>query len=438
MDEKTVREILDTAIEATAADEVEVHLWFGDSALTRFANNEIHQNVTERSVGLSITAIHDQRLGTASTNQMDPDSIRRCARQAAEIARFAARDPDLPPRIGPQTYQKVNAHFPATAPTQFGPEKRAEAVREAVELAKREGLTLAGTFRNGEGGQAIANSNGLFAYYRSTSSAFTVTATGPDSTGWAEASDRDVERLPTTETARKAIEKALASANPRSLEPGAYAAILEPAAVAGLLGFMMSGFNALAVDEGRVFTSGKVGQQIVGENITIRSDKYHPLFQGCPFDGEGYPTKTLTLIDKGIVRDLAYDRVTAKRHGVEPTGHAGGGRSAHGAFAGLVAGGEDTVADIVAKTDRAVLVTRTWYENFVDPMEVIVTGMTRDGLFLVEDGKICHAVRNFRFNQNVLEMLKDVRILGRPELAGGMIVPPVLVGSFDFSSPTSF
>jgi predicted Zn-dependent protease len=203
---------------------------------------------------------------------------------------------------------------------------------------------------------------------------------------------------------------------------------------------MSSGFNALAVDEGRVFTAGKVGEKLLGENITIRSDKYHPLHQACPFDGEGAPTQTLTLIDTGVIRDLACDRVTARRLGMQPTGHAGGGRSAHGAYAGhwVLNGGDASLDGIIRNTQRAILVTRTWYENIVDPMEVIVTGMTRDGLFLVEDGQIRHSLRNFRFNQNVLEMLRNARAFGIPELAHGMVVPPVLVDDFHFSSATSF
>ncbi|MBM3212435.1 TldD/PmbA family protein, partial [Candidatus Poribacteria bacterium] len=186
------------------------------------------------------------------------------------------------------------------------------------------------------------------------------------------------------------------------------------------------------------FLTGKVGQKILGDNITLVSNPYHPLHQGRPFDGDGVPTKPVVLIDKGVVTNLVYDRLTAKKHGVEPTGHGGGGRNAYGAYPSdvVMEGGKATLEEMIASVDKGILVTRFWYTNYVDPMKVIVTGMTRDGTFWIENGKIAYGIKNFRINQNVLEMLCNVEMMSEPVSADGMVVPAIKAGEFNFSSET--
>lgn len=432
--------IMDMVMAHSAADETEATLASRNSALTRFAENVIHQNVEERDAGLTVRTILGQRIGAASTNRLDEEGIRRVVRDAAEIARFAPEDADLLPRIGPQTYQEVDAYDPETAPESFGPASRADAVAEVIEAAKGDELKVAGAFSNEAESTATANSKGVFAYHCETGANFSVTAMAQDSSGWAEHEARSVAQIEPKRLGRIAIEKARASRNPRAAEPGAYTVVLEPAAVEGIVSWLTLGLNAMEVDEGRSFLTGKMGTKIAGENITLLSDPYHPLHQGAPFDREGMPKKRLTLIERGVAKDLAYDRVTAKRKGVAPTGHSLGGRSANGAWPShlVLEGGDASLEEMIRSTERGILVTRFWYENILDRMKLIVTGMTRDGLFWIEDGEVRYAIRNFRFNQSVPEFLNRVEMMSEPVLVAGMAAPAMKVEGFHFSSGTAF
>jgi predicted Zn-dependent protease len=259
---------------------------------------------------------------------------------------------------------------------------------------------------------------------------------GETSSGWVERSSHKRADINMEELAQIAVDKALKSQNPKEIPPGKYTAILEPHAVSELVGFMLGGFNALAVDEGRSFLSDKMGKKVVGDYITMFSDPYHPLQQGRPFDGDGVPTKKVELIKNGIAENLVYDRLTAKKHNVEPTGHGGGGRNAYGAYPSypVILGGKATLDEMIASTEKGILVTRFWYTNFVDPMQVIVTGMTRDGTFWIENGKIAYGIKNFRINQNVLEMLSNVEMMSESVLADGIVIPAMKVKDFNFSS----
>jgi predicted Zn-dependent protease len=265
-----------------------------------------------------------------------------------------------------------------------------------------------------------------------------ITALGTDSSGWAGGSSHKRAELDPKSLGKLAVEKALKSSGLRAIPPGNYTVILEPTAVANLVMFMSSGFNALAVDEGRSFLAGRMGQKIVGDGITLASDPYHPLHQGRPFDGDGVPTKRVVLIENGVAANLVYDRLTAKKHSVEPTGHGGGGRNAHGAYPSclVMGGGQATLEDMIASTDSGILVTKFHYMNIVDPMKVIITGMTRDGTFWIENGRIAYGIKNFRFNQNVLDMLSNVEMMSKPIRAGGMVVPAMKVREFSFTSGT--
>jgi predicted Zn-dependent protease len=422
------------------ADETEATLASSDLALTRFAENIIHQNVEEHDASLTVRAILGQRIGAASTNRLDEEEIRRVVQDAAEIARFAPEDAELLPRIGPQSYREVEAYDPETAPEAFGPASRAEAVAGVIEEAGRNGLKAAGAFSNEAESTAVANSKGVFAYHCGTGANFSVTAMARDSSGWAEHEARSIAKIDARRLGRIAIEKALASRNPRAVEPGAYTVVLEPAAVEGIVSWLTLGFNALEVDEGRSFLTGKMGTKIAGDNITLYSDPYHPLHRGAPFDAEGMPKERLTLIEGGVTKDLAYDRVTAKKKGVAPTGHSLGGRSTNGAWPShlVLEGGDVSLEEMIRSTERGILVTRFWYENILDRMKIIVTGMTRDGLFWIEDGKVRYAIRNFRFNQSVPEFLNHVEMMSEPMLTADMVVPAMKVRGFHFTSGTAF
>ena len=425
----------------SAADGAEAYAGGGSNALTRFAENTIHQNVVGTSQSVSVRARVGNRVGAAGTDRMDDASLQWMVDAAVESAKCSAPDPELLPLLGPQEYREVDAWSDDATTDAFGPEGRAAAVGEIVAACNAEGLKAAGSFANGHGGGGLANTEGLFAYRCSTGAGLSVTVAGEDSTGWAGADSHAMADIDPMAVGMGAVTKALASRSPREIEPKPYTVILEPEAVADMLSFIGSHFNALAVDEGRSFLSdGKLGQKVVGDNITLTSDPYHPLQRGSSYDGEGLPRQRLTLIDKGVARDLAYDRLTAQKHGVEPTGHGAGGSNTYGAYPShlCLEGGDATVEDIVRTTDYGVWITRLHYLRTVDPNKLIITGMTRDGCLWVQGGEVKYAVKNMRFNESLLHMLSHVTMLGVPERRGGIVVPPLRVEGFHFTSRTEF
>ena len=430
------KSILDKVMVVSTADETEAYVDSYRSSVTRFAENHIHQNVSEEDVHLSVTAVLGKRMGDASTNKLDDESIKKVVDNAIEIARFAPPDDELLPRLGPQVCREVQAYDPSV--DDLTPMDRARAVAEVVKLCKENGLKAAGAFSDRSGSEALATSRGLFAFHQGSDINFSVTALGTDSSGWASGSSHRRSEVDPGSLGAIAVEKALKSRKPKEIPPGNYTVILEPTAVAHLVIFMSDGFNALAVDEGRSFLTGKMGQKITGDEVTLVSDPYHPLHQGRPFDGDGVPTKSVVLIENGVAANLVYDRLTAKKHGVEPTGHGDGGRNTYGAYPSYLAmeGRVATLEDMISSTDKGILVTTFHYMNIVDPMKVIVTGMTRDGTFWIENGKIAYGIKNFRFNQNVLDMLSNVEMMSKPALAGEMAVPAMKVREFNFTSGT--
>ena len=267
----------------------------------------------------------------------------------------------------------------------------------------------------------------------------------PDSSGWAKASACDHGHLDPLALARSAARKAATSKAPRELPPGRYTVILEPAAVLDLVGQMFGDFSATAIRDGRSFLNDRIGKKLFGENITIHDDARHPLQTGAPFDGEGVPRRRLTLVDRGVVRDIAYSRQAATLAGVEPTGHGFPLPNEFGEAPAniVIAGGNSTVDEMIASTERGILVTRLWYIREVDPYDKIFTGMTRDGTFLIEGGKVTAGVRNFRFNQGLMEMLSNVEAMSAPvrssgEEASDMVVPAMKVRDFNFTEVTRF
>ncbi len=436
--------IAELVLGMSTADETEVAVSGSDEALTRFAENTIHQNVARKDMTVTVRAIVGKRMAEAATNRTDEASLRQTVQRALDAAKQMPDDENLLPRLGPQTYSPVNAVDPAVL--QITPKDRAELVGEVVARCKAHNAKAAGALSNGYSFIAIANSNGLFASYERTGVAFSVTVATDEGTGWASVSGFRREDVDFLTVGERALQKALLNRSARELPPGTYTVILEPSAVADLLLFLSMGFNGLAVDEKRSWLTDKVGQKVVGENITLVSDVTHPLHQGCPFDAEGYPTQRVVLLDKGVAVGLVYDRLTAQKHGVAPTGHSVDPKGAYGAFPRcLVMDGEDqSLDDLMAEAHHALLVTRLWYIRTVDPMKVLLTGMTRDGVFLIEGGQIVAAVKNFRFNESVLAMLNRVEAMSRPERAGAPewewaeVVPAMRVRDFHFTDVTVF
>jgi PmbA protein len=435
--------IAENILKLSEADETEVEIQFSTDALTRFANNTIHQNVAEESLDISVRAVADGRTARASTNKHDDESLRRVAESALKLARNQPKNPDLLRMFGPQKYQKVSRYFGPTA--QFSAQDRAKAVTRVCKIAEKGKRTAAGIFSSGAVHEILANSRGLYAHHEQTRAEFSVTILEENSSGWAKSNSPDVRTIDPDALAESARRKATDSRNPRELAPGHYTTILEPAAVLDLVGFLFYDFAGTAVRDKRSCFNDRIGKRILGENISLWDDVYHPLQTGAPYDGEGVPKQRVALVEGGVPKNLVYARATAKKMKAKPTGHGFGLPNDFGeAPMNLVfAGGSDSVEKMVSTTERGILVTRLWYIREVDPYEKVLTGMTRDGTFLVEKGKIAGGIRNFRFNQSVLEMLAKVEMLSPAVRSAGeesfeMVVPAMKVRDFHFSEVTKF
>jgi PmbA protein len=431
------------AARARGVSDLEVILSGEDAALTRFANNAIHQNVAERNTHISVRPVIDGRTARASTNRRDPDAIRAVVSEAIAITRLTEADPDLPPLASPEQVEPIDRYVEGTA--HATPDERARAVAEAIREVETAGQTAAGIYSTGEGFFGIRNSRGVSEWHSETMARFSITAMAADSSGWAKASACDHRTLDPATLARAAAQKAAASAGPRELPAGRYTVVLEPAAVLDLAGQMFADFSATAIKDGRSFLNDRIGQKIFGDNIQIRDDAAHPLQSGAPFDGEGIRRRPLTLVENGVVREIAYCRQAAALARVAPTGHGLPVPNEIGEAPVniVIAGGDATVEQMIASTERGILVTRFWYIREVDPYEKIFTGMTRDGTFLIESGRVAGGLRNFRFNVGLMEMLSNVESLSASVRASGeeaadMVVPAMKVRDFNFTEVTRF
>ncbi|MFZ3215470.1 MAG: TldD/PmbA family protein [Candidatus Acidiferrales bacterium] len=425
------------------AEETEVEIDATVDALTRFANNTIHQNVAEHTLNISVRVVSDGRTARATTNKTDEESLRRVIAAAVSLARNQPEDPGLLAMPGPQKYQKVAHFFRSTAAAT--PQDRARAVTRVCKLAAAGEQTAAGIFTTGFVQNVLANSKGLFARHDHTRAEFSVTILEGDSSGWAKSNSADILNIDPEALFESASEKAAGSRKPRELEPGRYTAILEPAAVLDLIGSIFYDFAGTAVLDKRSCLNGRLGKKIFGENITLWDDVYHPLQVGPPWDGEGLPRQKVLLVDRGVPKNLVYSRATARKMKTKPTGHGFTLPNEYGeAPMNLVfAGGDKSVDEMIRATDRGILVTRLWYIREVDPYEKVLTGMTRDGTFLVENGRVAGGIRNFRFNQSIIEALANVEMLGPAVRAAGeesfeMVVPAMKIRNFHFSEVTKF
>ncbi len=444
----------------STADEVEVLFYGGKSALTRFANNVIHQNVAEENYSVSVRTVFSGRTARATTNKLDDESLKRVVQASESLAKVQHPDPDLLPvpdagEGARATQVAPSRHFAQTAA--LTPELRADAVKQIVQVATRHKLTTAGIFSSSESIEGIFNSRGLAGWHTQTSSEISVTMLAGDSSGWQKANCPDASQLDPAALAEVSARKALESARPREIPAGKYTVILEPAAVLDMAGFMFFDFGGLSVLDQRSFLNNRVGAKLFGANINIWDDVAHPLQSGTPFDGEGISRQRVHLVENGVVKRLVYARATAQKMKqseykdkvgpVAPTGHGFPLPNEMGeAPMNIVFGtpaDPKTVDQMMASTDRGVLITRLWYIREVDPYEKILTGMTRDGTFYVENGKVQYGVRNFRFNESLIHMLSNVEAMGTPVRASGeesfdMVAPPMKVRDFNFTEVTKF
>jgi predicted Zn-dependent protease len=449
----------------SSADEVEAFFYGGKFALTRFANNTIHQNVAEENYGVSVRTVFDGRTARASTNKLDDESLRRVVAASQSLARVQSPDAELLSMPnGKEAEANASAagenahtgrHFQATAA--ITPDQRADGVRKIVAVAHRHRLTTAGIYSSSESIEAIFNSRGVNTWHTQTSAEVSITMMADDSSGWQKYNSPNVANVDPVTLAETAAQKATDSVSPREIPAGKYTVILEPAAVLDVVGFMFFDFGGLSILDQRSFLNDRVGTRVFGENINIWDDVRHTLQSGSPFDGEGMQRQQVQLVENGVVKRLVYARATAEKMKrsehkdkvgpVTATGHGFlipnemGEAPMNIVFAPPP--NPSTVEEMIASTARGILVTRLWYIREVDPYEKILTGMTRDGTFLIEDGKLRGGVKNFRFNESLIHMLSNVEVMSVPVRASGeesfdMVVPAMKVKELNFTEVTKF
>jgi len=445
----------------SSADEVEAIFTGSRFALTRFANNAIHQNVEEENSIVSIRTNFSGRTARSTANQFDDESLQRAVAASENLARVQAPDPALLPL---PTADEANAAGEGARATRFfdrtaaiTPADRAEVVKSIVSVAGKHKLTTAGIYSNSESREGIFNSRGLATWHQQTLAEISITMLADDSSGWQKSNSPDVSNFNPAWLAETAAQKAVESAHPREIAPGKYTVILEPAAVLDIVGFMFWDYSGMAILDQRSFLNDRIGTRLFGENINICDDAAHPLQAGSPFDGEGMRRQRVPLIENGVVKRVVYARATAQKMKnseyaakvgpIEATGHGFPLPNEMGEMpVNIVFGPPEkprSVEQMIASTERGVLVTRLWYIREVDPYEKIVTGMTRDGTFLVENGKVQCGLRNFRFNESLIAMLSNVEAMGVPVRSSGeesidMVVPAMKVRGFNFTEATKF
>ena len=431
------QEIIAKVRKASKADEVAVTLGSRHTTNVRFAANQLSTSGGVWNTDLVVTSSFGKRHGTASTNDLSDASIARVVGQSESLAKLSPEDPDWMPALGPQSYVPVDAYVGATAT--LTPADRARAAMTALEPARKAGdLKAAGFLLVNATARAIGNSRGLFGYHRSTTANYTLTVRTADGTGsgWAGAEHNDWRSIDFAKVSATAIEKARRSRNPVAIEPGRYTTILEPQAVADLVVFVTGALAARPADEGRsVFAKAgggnRIGERIVDPRVTLMSDPQDPQLLAVPFDDEGMPGKRATWLEGGTLRDLVYSRYWAQKQGKQPN-------TAPSSI--KLVGGTTTTEEMIRSTERGVLLTRLFYLRMVDPRTLLVTGLTRDGTFLIENGKITRAIKNFRFNESPLFMLNNLEALGPAvrvagtESGGVLVMPPLKVKSFNFTS----
>jgi PmbA protein len=441
--------IIDKVTKIADAEQVEALLFSSNTDSTRFSDNVITQNVGLVDQSLRLRVINGKRQGVASVNQFDDESLKRCALNALAVANVAAEDPDLLPLQDKQPeYTKVENWFDSTA--NYSAAQRAEQVGSVLRDYDSKGLEGAGVFDTDQAACAYGTNTGVFAYQQGTKAEFNVScfADNGNIEGWAESFALDVDKVDGTGAGKIAMEKAEAGRNPQTIDPGAYTVVLEPAAVAEMMlffGWMTA--NGLAFAEGRSFHQGELGQKLLDDKLTIVEDPYHPELGGSPFDFEGFPRQRVTLVENGTFKAVCHDRRSAKMCGQENTGHASLQPDARGPSPSsmVVATGDKSIEQMIEETGKGLLITKFHYTNVVNPQDVSVTGMTRAGTFLIEDGKVKHAVKNMRFTQSLLKAFSEIEAIGDKAHAGGgalfggsFVVPAMKLKSFRFSSPTGF
>jgi PmbA protein len=443
VDSKQREALAERVLALSTADQTEVTVGTESAGLTRFTHEEIHQNVSRADTGVSVRAILGLRTGTAATNLLDDESLRATVDRAIAIAQLAPEDPELAPLpSGGPTKTPEGAYVKATADA--SPQLRADMADAIFKVAETDEFWCAGFARTQSAGFTIANSSGARASFDGTDSGINVKMNAADSTGYGQAYKPDATKLSARSVAETAAGKAKNSAQPQEVEPGEWTVIMEPAAFGEFFAYLGQHFSAQSVDEGSSFLSDGLDKPYFGENLTVLDDYANPLAPSMPFDFEGQPKIQLALIEAGVAKTFVTDSYWAKKLNRENTGHALPAPNAYGpqAIDLIVKPGAKSTEQLISETKRGLLISRFWYIRTVDQKKAIVTGMTRDGTFLIENGKIAGGVRNMRFNQSIITALGKCEFSNAAQRTGdywfSLVVPAAKIERFTFSSGTQF
>ena len=437
LNQEEAKRICDRVLSFSKADECSVDISGNRSGNVRFARNSISTAGLNEDMVLTVQVAFGKKSGIAQVNEFDDKSLEKAVRRAEELARLAPENPEFMPAIGKQQYKATPTFVRSTA--DIDPDFRAQVAAYSIEEAKKNKLVCAGFFNDNTRFNAIANSNGVFGFQEMTDLTYTCTARTEDGrgSGWVSRAAVDARRFDAREAVGVAIEKALRSVDAKALEPGRYTVILEPAATSEVLGNMFSAFDARDADEGRSFLTkaggkNRLGDKLFDERINVWADPWNPEVPVTPWDGgSGLARQRTDIIKNGRIASLEYSRYWAQKKGVKPTAR-------HGNM--IMAGGTKSLEELIASTKKGVVVTRTWYIRMVDPQSLLITGLTRDGTFYVENGKIKYPIKNFRFNESPVTLLNNVEELGKAEVIAPdevpyqMILPPMKVRDFNFTS----
>lgn len=422
--------ILKKVIGFSKADECEVNLGGSTGGNIRYARNAVSTAGEITNMSLSVNSTFGKRTGTASINEFDDASLEKVVRRSEELAQLSPENPEYMPLLPGQAFEEAITYNANTAA--MTPDTRAELVLKSLTVAKEAKLEAAGFLENSNGFRSVMNSKGLFAYNKSTDVSFSVTVRNQAGTGsgYISQSFNNLDKLDTLAQSKIAAMKANGSAGAKAIEPGKYTVILEPLAASDIISNMFRGFDARSADEGRSFMSKKgggtrLGEQLFSEEVTIYSDPMNPELPSSTWNSDGLPLKKTVWVDKGVVKNLSYSRYWAKEKGVAPLPFS---RSMS------FEGGTQSLEELIKGTEKGILVTRFWYIRSVDPQTLLLTGLTRDGTFYIENGQIKFPIKNFRFNESPVIMLNNVEAFGKPVRSGDMMVPPMKIRDFTFTS----
>jgi predicted Zn-dependent protease len=422
--------ILEKVIGLSKADVCEANLSGSNGGNIRYARNTVSTAGENSDVTLAVTSSFGKKSGTATINEFDDASLEKAVRRAEELAQLAPENPEFMEPLGPQTFPEATTYSESTA--RIDPEYRAQVAADSIKPAAAKDVTAAGFLEDTHRFSSMYNSKGLFAYNQSTNVDFTVTMRTNDGTGsgWTSRDFNDVGKLDAAAASEIAIEKALMSRNAKAIEPGKYTVILEPAAAMGLIQGMFFGMGARQADEGRSFMAKKgggtkLGEQIVDERVNVYTDPFHPDVPASLWTQDGLPRKKMDLIKNGVVSNLFYDRYWADQKGVDPVPRPGNA---------IMEGTDTSLEDLIKDTRRGILVTRFWYIRSVDPQTLLYTGLTRDGTFYIENGRIAYPIKNFRFNESPIIMLNNLEALGQQVRVEGNLIPYMKIRDFTFTS----